>query len=213
MAELSLKLLYFPARARGESIRMMLKHAKIPFEDILITAETFRKMKKDKKLPLGQLPVLEVNGRLWPESGSILRFVGKLAKSYPDDPMVLLRSDCVLEAARGLTMIDPVVNRFEGESLKTTYDDYFSRLPTTLEFLSNTLGDLSFFGGDSPSYADFGAYHYLDNTVSVKPDAIGFENLKNWMRRIAALPGVAEYLSSRPPISAARLEMLAKLAE
>eukprot|EP00210_Caulerpa_lentillifera_P008390 g8002.t1 len=212
MAELSLKLLYFPARARGESIRMMLKHAKIPYEDIMITGEEFYKMKQEKKLPLGQLPVLEVNGKLWPQSGALLRFLGKISKSIPEDPKDYLRTETVLEAARDLSPIDPVVNRFDGDTLKSTYDSYFGKqLPVTLDFLTEALSDLKFFGGDEPSYADFGVYHYLDNTVTVKPDAIRCEKLKMWMERIAALPGVAEYLSTRPPIPEKRMELISKL--
>ena len=51
------------------------------------------------------------------------------------------------------------------------------------------------------SYADFAIYHILDLVRFVKPEVISeHDNITAWMIRVEQLPGVKEYLDSRPPV-------------
>ena len=51
------------------------------------------------------------------------------------------------------------------------------------------------------SYADFAIYHILDLVRFVKPEVINeLDNIVAWMTRVEQLPGVKEYLNSRPPV-------------
>ena len=54
-----MKLTYFPAYGRAEPIRMLLNHAKVPFEDKKISFQEFAELKKTKYLEFGQVPALE----------------------------------------------------------------------------------------------------------------------------------------------------------
>ena len=210
MAEFGLKLRYFPARARGESIRMLLRHKQIPFEDIVIRGPEFAKMKPE--LPTGQLPVLEVNGRNYPESGSQLRFIGQITSTIPTDPVKFFAADATYEVARGLSLIEPIINRFEGDVLTEQYKNYFeNQLPPRLTYLSKTLADRPFFGGDVACYADFGIWPYLDNTETVKPNSVTHTNLKDWMQRFAALVEVKKYLDERLEIREERRLVIEQL--
>ena len=210
MAELGLKLRYFPARARGEAIRMLLRHKQIPFEDIVIRGPEFMKLKPE--LPTGQLPVLEVNGRNYPESGSQLRFIGQITSTIPTDPVQFLAADAAYEVARGLAPIEPIINRFEGDMLTEQYKNYFEKLLTPrLTFLSETLADRPFYGGDVACYADFGIWPYLDNTETVKPDSVTPANLKDWMQRLASLEEVKKYLAERLEIREERRLVIEQL--
>ena len=42
-----MKLYYFPLYARGEAIRIMLSHAKQPFEDIRVSFQDWPKLKAE----------------------------------------------------------------------------------------------------------------------------------------------------------------------
>jgi len=86
---MSLKVYYFDVYGRAEPIRMLLSHAKVPFEDVRLQAEDFAKLKTDQnKLEFAQLPVIEHDGRFMSQSISILRYLGAQHGYYPADANV-----------------------------------------------------------------------------------------------------------------------------
>ncbi|WP_411024211.1 hypothetical protein, partial [Salmonella sp. s58408] len=50
-------------------------------------------------LPNGQLPILEVDGYVLPQSMAILRYVGRLGGLYPSDDLEAAKCDAVLDSA------------------------------------------------------------------------------------------------------------------
>ena len=74
-----MKLTYFKLYARAEGIRMLLDHSKTEFEDKLIE---FGEQKQDASLPNGQVPVLEMEGKVLNQSVPILRLLGNLKGYY-----------------------------------------------------------------------------------------------------------------------------------
>ena len=76
---------------------------------------------------------------------------------------------------------------------------YADLLPA-LRALAAELGGRPFFGGAAPHYGDFGLWKQADNFTLLDPAAsatLGAE-WAAWRLRMAALPGVAEYLRGRP---------------
>ena len=72
-------------------------------------------------------------------------------------------------------------------------------LPPRLTALNNLLGDKKYFSGDTVTYCDFNVYHHLDLSCLVVPSVFDdFPMIREWMKRIEALPGVKEYLEKRP---------------
>jgi hypothetical protein len=109
-----LKLIYLPVRARAEATRLALAYANIPYEDVTIPFSDWpefkvcrhtidkwvsadivsqcdsingswhRTVQKSSQCVHGQLPVLEVDGKVSiPQSGAILRYVAKIANLTP----------------------------------------------------------------------------------------------------------------------------------
>ncbi|XP_041485817.1 glutathione S-transferase 1-like [Lytechinus variegatus] len=79
------KLTYFDARAKGEPARMLFELTGQKYEDIRYDFEgqEWPQIKGDRKrFPLGQLPVLDVDGKLLFQSRAIYRF---LARRFPGD--------------------------------------------------------------------------------------------------------------------------------
>ena len=82
----SLRLVYFPVRARAECARMILAYGNIPYQVDDCNSffgMSFQEAKKAGKLPFGQLPVLEVggdSGKLLGQSGSINRYLASLVQ-------------------------------------------------------------------------------------------------------------------------------------
>ncbi len=94
---MSYKLHYFAGYGRADSIRMLLKHAKVDFEEVNYTFETIADAKAAGILEFGQLPVLEHNGKHYSQSNAILRALGKIHGYYPEEAYEAWRVDSTLE--------------------------------------------------------------------------------------------------------------------
>lgn len=68
-------LTYFPVKALGEPLRLLLAYGGEDFEDIRLDRDQFLAIKSTT--PFGQLPVLELNGRKLAQSTALARYLGR----------------------------------------------------------------------------------------------------------------------------------------
>nr|XP_026495721.1 glutathione S-transferase 2-like [Vanessa tameamea] len=68
-------LYYFPAKALGEAIRLLLAYSGQEFEDHRIKFEDWGSFKS--LMPFGQMPVLEIDGKKYAQSTAIARYLGQ----------------------------------------------------------------------------------------------------------------------------------------
>eukprot|EP00058_Branchiostoma_floridae_P025463 XP_002610953.1 hypothetical protein BRAFLDRAFT_131158 [Branchiostoma floridae] len=92
----SYKLYYFHGRGRAEPARLMLAAAGLPYEDVRIEFERWPEYKP--KMPMGQAPVLDVDGTMICQSVAIARFIAKESATSLSGPKNLLD---VVKAVRG----------------------------------------------------------------------------------------------------------------
>merc|ERR1711998_273101 len=84
----SIKVTYFDIKATpGEKIRLALTLSGTPFTDNRVKFDDFRNNIKPKA-KFGQLPIVEIDGKEFYQSGSMLRWAGTLGDGslYPSDP-------------------------------------------------------------------------------------------------------------------------------
>ena len=94
-----MKLYYLDIFAKGEPIRMMLTHAKIPFEDCRITGEIQKTMKADGLLEYGQLPMLELeDGTRLSQSVPIYNYISTISGFNPEGPLNVYKGESINEA-------------------------------------------------------------------------------------------------------------------
>ncbi|TKR92232.1 hypothetical protein L596_006925 [Steinernema carpocapsae] len=70
------KLYYFEKiGGRAEAARLLFAYSNLPYEEVDLTMEDLAKQKE--KFPFGQLPVLEVDGKMLAQSLTICRYLAK----------------------------------------------------------------------------------------------------------------------------------------
>jgi len=70
-------LTYFTSQALGEAIRLLLSYGKVQFNDVRINHATEWSSYPKETLPMGQLPILEIDGKKLYQSIAICRYLGK----------------------------------------------------------------------------------------------------------------------------------------
>ena len=131
---------------RAEVTRLSLFIADIPFVDHRIEGDEYDKFKKTGKLPNGkiapfkQLPVLEVDGKIFAQTGAIARYCGKLSGLYPkDDDYKSALIDQIIEAAQDINFLVTLSGRDKDPEKKRLARDILAtrHLPKWFQYLEN----------------------------------------------------------------------------
>ncbi|KAJ3053569.1 hypothetical protein HK097_003946 [Rhizophlyctis rosea] len=121
-----LKVTYFNMKARAEPIRLALAIGDIPFEDERLTREQFAELKET--YPFGQLPILTIDHKtVIAQQHAILRYVGRFAGLYPEDPIEQAKVDQFLGFAEDINFAvgktlhttDPTLKKSQREELSS----------------------------------------------------------------------------------------------
>ena len=95
------KVHYFNGFGRAEAIRMLFTHAKVEYENVNYGegANSWPEAKASGKFEFGQLPAIESNGKVYAQSGAILRYLGLRYGYYPvADAELAWRVDSTLDS-------------------------------------------------------------------------------------------------------------------
>lgn len=134
-----LKLSYFDINGgRAEPIRLALALGNKVFEDHRFSFDDFAQQRLG--MPLGQVPVLEVEHVQITQTNAILRYAGKQAHLYPTDSYQALLCDEVLDTIEDcINKIVPTMY-LSGEAQKLALEDLVKHdLPKYLQFLESKL--------------------------------------------------------------------------
>lgn len=103
--------------SRGESARLAMHIAGVPFEDRRIAMKDWPAIRD--QYPFQALPVLDVDGQVLAQSNTINRYVGKLTGLYPKDDLLAARADEVMDAVEDISSRIGQTIRLEGEAKRT----------------------------------------------------------------------------------------------
>ena len=203
-----LELIYFNLRALAESPQMMMHYAGVKYRYEMAWDYYGKPWSEAKpEVPFGQLPVLVVNDtvHIW-QSGAIVRYLAKLAGFMPGDPVIAAQVDAVFEQTQELfAPLNPTVNVKTGEEHLKFKTMFLSSFPGILENFARQLElneDGAYFFGSQPYYCDFSAYHHFSLATILQQDILNaFPSILDFMAAVENLPGVKEYLASRPRIA------------
>lgn len=141
----TIKLTYFNLDGgRAEPIRLALSIAGIEFEDNRISFPQFGEIKNT--LPLGAIPVAEIDGVTYTQCNALNRYFGKQAGLYPDDAWQAFLCDEVMDIVEDASNAVGKTMGLQGEALKAAREELAAgRLTAILNLLNKRLEDA---GGD-----------------------------------------------------------------
>ena len=202
-----LQLIYFKLRALAEAPQMMMHYANVPYT-YEMAWDFYGKPWAEAKpeVAFGQLPVLVVDSHtyIW-QSGAITRYVATLTGTIPDDPLLVAQVDAVFDSTQELfPPLNPTVNVTAGDVHEQRKQTFLDSFPATLMNFAKQLerkDDGPFFFGAKPYYCDFSAYHHFSLAQILKADILNpHASVLHFMAAVESLPGVSEYLASRPEL-------------
>ncbi|CAF3123690.1 unnamed protein product [Rotaria socialis] len=196
------KLYYFDGRGRGEISRLILAAAGQKFEDIRYQKNEWPSHKSE--MPLGQIPVLEIDGIKLPQSMTIARFLARQFHLTGKDNLEQAKVEAVADTATDLlNKFGPIIWYQEEPQKKASIDEFFANeLPKhlrNLETLAKAYNEgSSFFVGKNLTFADLCVYDVLENILEVDANILDqYPWLKTNGQKVAKHPNVAIYLESR----------------
>lgn len=200
MAQPQLTLTYFDGTGRAELTRLIFAFGGIAFQDERVKKEDFPALKPS--LPLGQLPVLQVDGKTYAQSMAIARYAAKLSGLYPQDPLQALAADMISETFMDLMVAvidysymekdaaakDEKAKKFASE----TFPKAFGLLETKVQG--------PFFLGASPTYADVQLFDVVENGLKFMcPDLqyVAYSKLTALIESVRTNAPIAAYLAKQ----------------
>ncbi|XP_059468994.1 glutathione S-transferase-like [Neocloeon triangulifer] len=201
------KLTYFGVTGRAEPIRYMLAYAGVEFEDYRISS--MQELRK-QDLPLGQLPILEFEGKTLYQSKSICRFLAKRFNLEGKDEWEVYWCDVAFETVIDISAAfrrDRSWEKTEKEKPDArAIAEHASALAKAAYFVDKLESQLEKNDGHflkgKLSYADF----YLAGSISILNYQAGENIFANKPRlnalkeKIENLPAIRAYLEKRPAV-------------
>ena len=154
--------LYYPDFPfwRAEVCRLALHLGGVPFEDVRAkTPEEREAFKNSGKAPFGQVPILEVDGKVVAQTGAIARYCGKLGGFYPkNDDFAAAKVDEIIDTATDITVAVGRTFRMEAQekenARKELADFILPKYLKALEKIMTENGSTGFYVGNSMTIAD-----------------------------------------------------------
>jgi len=196
------KLTYFNMMGRAEPVRLIFAQAGQEYEDNRVTGDAWAAFKPTT--PFGQVPVLEVDGKMLSQSGAICNYLAKQFKLNGKDDWEAAK---IQELSGG---IEDLLSNFRPwfmEKDEAKKKELMDNLTTEkiIPFLDRyekflTENGSGFFVGSELTQVDLSLFHWLGflaHGVAQEPFK-KYEELNKFLAKIAALPKVAEWLEKRP---------------
>jgi glutathione S-transferase len=149
-----MKLHYFDIYGRAESVRFLLAHAKVEYENVYETGESMKELKP--LLEFGQVPMMEVDGKNLVQSWSILRYLGRQHGYYPQDLETAYTVDSTIDAVEDYFGAYFKFNFESNEEKKAVFkENWLNLIPVWITAIEKRLEGKRFITGDKLTIADF----------------------------------------------------------
>ncbi|XP_046431162.1 glutathione S-transferase-like isoform X2 [Neodiprion fabricii] len=195
------KLTYFNIVGLGGPIRFLLSYGGVEFEDIRIERSNWPEAKP--KTPFGQVPTLEIDGKVYHQTLPICRYLAKQFNLLGKSDLDALEIDAAANTVHDLRKMVSLYF-FEQDSAEKAKKKE-TLVTTTLPFYLKRLDDVvkkngGYFHGGELSYADlfFAAVQHNIKGFMKNDVFEDYPNLKQLIDKVHALPRIAAWLAKSP---------------
>lgn len=202
----TIKLTYFDIDGgRAEPVRLALSIAGIEFEDRRINFQQFHELVGS--LPLGCVPIIEIDGKTYTQCNAMNRYFGKKAGLYPEDPWQAFLCDEILEMMEDASNAIGKTFGLQGDAFRQAREALAAGMFTkVLKLLDKRLQAASgqYFADGRLTMADLKVFEFVRFIQKGHLDHIPTDLVQNvapslneHMQRVAAVPGVKAYYEKR----------------
>merc|ERR1711892_934545 len=180
-----IKLTYFNLKGRAELARLILAQAGVDYEDCRIQREEWSELKKT--FPLGQLPVLEMDGQTLGQSMTIARYLARRFGLAGKNDLDAAEADQAVDAVTDLVNDAGSVMREKDEAKKAEM----------MEALLNSKGG-DHFAGKQLTWADIAVYYVLCSWILGEINFSQCPKLKKLVETVKNLPNIKKWVETMP---------------
>ncbi len=193
-----LTFVYWKVAARAQAAMLMCHAASREYiwEE---PPENWKEVKKN--YPFGQLPCLEHNGKIIPQSGTMTRYCANLSTLMPEDIHKQLDADILIEFSNDIYNLfvkakyagDELAQQVGWERVKKT------QLPEKLEYLVRFIDQKPFFSGDTVHAGDIAIFSVLNLALEAGVDwTTNFPTLETHYNRVKKMGTIEQYFENKP---------------
>ncbi|ESO99822.1 hypothetical protein LOTGIDRAFT_238691 [Lottia gigantea] len=192
------KVHYFDSRGRAEIARILLTAAGQPFEDVRYTKEQWAEFKP--KTPFGQLPCLEVDGKLYGQSNAINSYLARQFGLYGKNDLDALQIDVVVGVQNDFATVMIKIFYESDEAKKKELREKLAKedAPKFLGNFEKLLQDNGYYVGNSVTLAEIAVNDILEYLLMENPDVLkSYPKLTQMRKNLEAHPKIGPYLKNR----------------
>jgi glutathione S-transferase len=195
------KLTYFDARGRAEPARLLFHQAGVPFEDVRISRESWPTLKP--KVPFGQIPVLEVDGKMLPQSKAICRYLAKQFKMTGKTDFEAAMADAYVDCVEDVTSnLRAWWMEQDVEQKKVLWnkfvDEHYKPFLVRIENILKENGS-GYLVGKDLTWADLYVFECLSNIQSKHPEYYtAHPKVTEFIKKIETMPKIKSWIEKRP---------------
>ncbi|QOZ31422.1 glutathione S-transferase family protein [Bradyrhizobium sp. CCBAU 53421] len=204
-----MKLFHFALSGHAHRARLFLSLLGIPHElvDVDLKSAAQKRPEFLALNPFGQVPVLDDDGIIIPDSNAILVYLAtKLGRTdwLPQDAKGAAAVQRWLSVAAGDLAFGPAAARLITVfGAKHNPDDVIARAHVLLKRLEAHLAGRDWLVGTAPTIADVALYSYLSSAPEGNVDLSAYPRVNAFLRRIEALPGFVPFAKTAAGLAAA----------
>jgi glutathione S-transferase len=196
---MTMKLYSFRLSGHAHRARLFLSLLGVPYDEIEIDLTSGAHKRADflRLNAFGQVPVLEDDGVVVPDSNAILVYLArKFGRSdwLPEEPAAAAAVQRWLSVAAGQLAHGPAQARLIAV-FKAPFrrEEVIPRAHAILRLIDDQLGAGDFLCGPRPTIADVALYSYVVRAPEGDVALDDYLNIRRWLAAIEALPGFVAF--------------------